>query len=236
MTITYRTAGPWGAGKGGNLTPAEVDVNFHALQQSIATAVDDLVPAEIESITLVGSQLTFVLADGRSLGPYTVPAARFNWRGVFVGATAYVANDIISAGDGIYLVLQNHTSVAPFDPLRTVSGQPAYALMFKEPRSNVYSITATEFTPSVDQLWGYFRFADFCDITIPNNSDQPFPIGAELHFRGTAVDPLYFLPAVGVSLFAPAGQLLRTDRVGATVTAKKFSENGWDLFGLLAPA
>lgn len=34
MTITYRTAGAWGAGKGSNLTAAEADQNFYGLSVS----------------------------------------------------------------------------------------------------------------------------------------------------------------------------------------------------------
>ena len=37
MTITYRTPGAWGPGKGANLTAAEVDGNFHGLSKDVRT-------------------------------------------------------------------------------------------------------------------------------------------------------------------------------------------------------
>jgi len=76
MTITYRTAGPWGAGKGANLTPAEVDANFHDLKQAIDTlATNPATPVQIANITVSGSQMTVVMSDGSTFGPFTLPRA-----------------------------------------------------------------------------------------------------------------------------------------------------------------
>jgi hypothetical protein len=133
MTITYRTSGAWGPGKGGNLTAAEVDTNFYTLVQDIAQVADDLVPAEIENITLVGSQLTFVLSDARTFGPFTVPSPAFRWVGDWEPDELYLANDVLSTPLGVYLVVQNHTSAAIFDPAREIGGNPVYALMFASP-------------------------------------------------------------------------------------------------------
>jgi hypothetical protein len=234
MTITYRTAGAWGLGKGGNLTPGEVDGNFYELSQRIDSVGDGLVPAEIDAITLVGNQLTFVLTDAREFGPYTIPRAAFRFVGSWAASTSYLGNDVIETGEGIFLVLQNHTSATTFDPAREISGQPVYQLMFREPRSQVYAVATSTFEPTLAQVWGYFRCSVACDITIPANTDVPFAIGAELHFRQvTAGEPLSFLAGSGVTLLVPEGKLAETDTGGAVVTCKKVATNTWDVFGVL---
>jgi len=68
MTIVYRTTGTWGAGKGSNLTPAEVDGNFYDLHTRLAaleTGGAD-VPATIDNITIIGSLFTVEMSDGSS--------------------------------------------------------------------------------------------------------------------------------------------------------------------------
>lgn len=78
MTLTYRTAGAWGAGKGANLTPAEVDGNFWQLVADIAAAAAAAgTPNGIANVTVNGSQMTVVLDDATVLGPFTIPRAPF---------------------------------------------------------------------------------------------------------------------------------------------------------------
>lgn len=78
MTITYRTTGAWGAGKGANLTPAEVDGNFHDLATRVGSLETDAPqPVNIADITVVGTQMTIVLEDATSFGPFTLPQANF---------------------------------------------------------------------------------------------------------------------------------------------------------------
>jgi hypothetical protein len=76
MTLRYRTTGAWGTGLGVNLTAAQVDENFHTLDQAI-----DAVPAGeagvgISNITVVGTSITFHLTDATTLGPFTIPTPR----------------------------------------------------------------------------------------------------------------------------------------------------------------
>jgi hypothetical protein len=234
MSIIYRTTGAWGPGKGGNLTAAEVDGNFYTLVQDIAQVADDLVPAEIANITLVGSQLTFVLSDGRTLGPYTVPTAAFRWAGVWAPNTAYLANDFLETGQGVFLVTQNHTSAATFDPARVIGGDPVYVLVFREPRSEVFTVTASTFQPVAAQVWGYIRCTAACAITLPANATEALPVGVEFHFRQAGSGALTIAGAAGVTVDVPSGLLAATDRQGATVTVKKVATNTWDVFGLLA--
>lgn len=78
MPVTYRTAGAWGAGKGSNLTPAEVDGNFYQLAQDILAAIAGMeTPNGIADITVSGSQMTITLDDATVLGPFTIPRIPF---------------------------------------------------------------------------------------------------------------------------------------------------------------
>lgn len=79
MTITYRTSGPWGAGKGSNLTAGEIDGNFYDLDQRVADLESNPpTPDEISNITVSGSQMTVWLVSGAHFGPFTLPQAA--WR------------------------------------------------------------------------------------------------------------------------------------------------------------
>lgn len=78
MPVIYRTAGAWGAGKGSNLTPAEVDGNFYQLAQDILAAIAGMeTPNGIADITVSGSQMTITLDDATVLGPFTIPRIPF---------------------------------------------------------------------------------------------------------------------------------------------------------------
>lgn len=78
MTITYRTAGAWGAGKGSNLTAAEFDGNNWDFAQRItALETSPTEPNQISNITVVGTQMTIYLEGGASFGPFTLPQANF---------------------------------------------------------------------------------------------------------------------------------------------------------------
>lgn len=78
MTITYRTAGAWGAGKASNLTPVEVDENFYDHEQRIADMeANPPEPNNISNIEVVGTQMTIHIEGGTSFGPFTLPQANF---------------------------------------------------------------------------------------------------------------------------------------------------------------
>lgn len=67
MTLTYRNAGAWGAGKGARLTSAEIDDNFYTLVQMIdaltgggfVTGADN----PVVDVTVSGATLTIYFAD-----------------------------------------------------------------------------------------------------------------------------------------------------------------------------
>jgi hypothetical protein len=167
-------------------------------------------------------------------GPFTVPRATFRYRGDFAATTAYFANDFISVpGDGLYMVLVNHTSEATFDAAREISSEAVYLLLYQDPRSLVVSVPGSTFDPLLSHVWAYCRCADVCEVFIPTNADVPFPVGSEIHFR-QLIGAVNFTPEVGVTLNVPTGFLAETAQVGAVATIKKVGTNEWDLFGFLA--
>lgn len=133
MTITYRTAGPWGAGLGADLSANQVDNNFYGL----ATAVADLqaagIGAGIDSFVVVGNQFFVHLDNHQVLGPYTLPQANWDFQGPWAPNTFYGANSVVTNNGAVYLVLQPITSAATFNPSATSSGNPIYGLLLAEP-------------------------------------------------------------------------------------------------------
>lgn len=239
MPVIYRTAGAWGAGKGGNLTPVEVDGNFWDVDQRIETVLAGLVPVEIVSVGLSGSQLTFTLSDSTVLGPVTVPLPRLAWRSDWAATTAYARNDMVRvAGEGLFIVAEDHTSPGAWDEAHLVGGDPAYILAFAEPRATVTTVATTTHTLAAASVYAYHRFthASGCTITVPANATVALPVGTEFHLRQSAAGGLTISAAVGVTINIPTALEASTDREGAVVTVKKIGADEWDLFGLLAVA
>ena len=128
--ITYRLAGPWGAGKGANLLPSEVDSNFWNIAQAIVDLESNPAqPVGIETITMSGSSMTIHLTDGSTMGPFLIPVLSFNWRGEWQPLTSYGELDVFSKSDtGIFLTLLAHTSGIEFDPALEIGDPAAPAL------------------------------------------------------------------------------------------------------------
>ena len=114
MSLIYRTTGAWGAGKGSDLAPSEVDSNFYQLVQSVAAKAVQGVG--IDHFMVTGNELTVVLTDGTNVGPYILPVATLTFSGDWTPSTAYFANQIFTYGGSTYIVLMNHTSASTFDP------------------------------------------------------------------------------------------------------------------------
>ncbi len=131
MTITYRTAGAWGPGKGANLTAGEVDGNFHGLATRLATVeTNPAQPARIETITSSGSALTITLDNGEVFGPLPVPAAALRFMGSWAPGTPYLKNDVVRYGNDVHYIAADHTSGPAFSTTQTIGGVAVYQLMF----------------------------------------------------------------------------------------------------------
>lgn len=243
MAPTYRTAGVWGAGKGADLTPAEVDTNFYGHDQRIDNLENNpVMPVEISNINVVGSQLTIALDDGTVYGPYTLPRARMAWRGDWAPSTAYFGNDIFRvAGTGVYMVNEAHTSGSVFDPdeLDGSADDALYTLIFSliPSVSEPETTSAGTYTPVLTDANAYLRFTDAGGTTfdVPDNATVAFPIGTEIHVRQATAGVISFVEgSTAVTINGVAGYANETAGQGAVVTLKKIATDAWDLFGLLA--
>lgn len=146
MTITYRTSGTWGAGKGSNLTATEIDTNFYGLDQRITSIESNPIePKQIANIIVSANQMSIYLNDATQYGPFTLPTATFNPRGTWASNTAYVIGDTFfvdltvtndKTKTGTYLVLQDHQSDNTFNPAKTISNSLVYCQISLSPYFN----------------------------------------------------------------------------------------------------
>jgi len=120
--------------KGSNLTPTEIDGNFSQLLARIV-AIETVPPeaVSIDSFTVVGNQLTVIMTDATTRGPFTLPTATWTPAGEWTPATVYLAYNTISNGGNLYLVLLNHTSEATFDPSEDQGSGFLYARILSPP-------------------------------------------------------------------------------------------------------
>ena len=132
MAIVYVTNGAWGTGAGAPLAAAEVDGNFYDVDQRIVGLTADLADGKrIDSVTYTSSSMTFHFTDGTTQ-VIQLPIATLAYAGAWTNSTPYQRNQMISANNGFYQVLQDHTTPAlpaPFDPNAIDgSGNPLYQL------------------------------------------------------------------------------------------------------------
>lgn len=116
--LVFRTddATRWGTGVGRNLTPTEVDLNFWILLELYYSLADNPVqPNQIVDITSTDNELTVVMSDSTTFGPFPMPLATWTWRGNWAPNTAFEKFDLFNEANGLYLVLQDHTSNSTFD-------------------------------------------------------------------------------------------------------------------------
>lgn len=243
MTITYRGAGAWGAGKGSNLTAAEVDGNFYDLNQRLNT-LEAALPAanDIASFDLAGNQLSITLEDDTVFGPKTLTASQFTFRGNWAAAVAYAYLDVVRATGGTYVVNIPHTSSATFDPDElSVDNLRHYNIMSldAQPEYIVYNVATTDeltvYSPTVNQVGGYFRFSVNSpaegEFKIPANVTVPFPVGTEFTIVQRGTQPILIWADGGDDIYSTTSSNFSTDGIGTVVVAKKISATEWELHG-----
>lgn len=119
VALIFRTTDntKWGAGKGSDLVPSEADNNFWALLVAVTLLQEHPPEAiSIDHFTVTGDHFTVTLTDSSIQGPFLLPTANWNWRGVWAPTTAYAVFDTFSINGGVYLVLFAHVSASTFDP------------------------------------------------------------------------------------------------------------------------
>jgi hypothetical protein len=78
MSLIYRNAGAWGAGKGAPLTSTEADNNIYQLSQDVTAAANAAAAGVISVIDLIqsGTSLYFKLSDNSLIGPVDLSSLR----------------------------------------------------------------------------------------------------------------------------------------------------------------
>jgi hypothetical protein len=118
MMTTFRTTdnARWGAGKGGDLDPVEVDMNFwDILARLTAVEADPPDAVGIDHLTVTDNTFTVFLTSGATQGPFTLPSAKFTVV-AWTPLTLFAPNTFVTEAGNTYLVLLSHTSAASFDP------------------------------------------------------------------------------------------------------------------------
>jgi hypothetical protein len=201
MTIVFRTVGAWGSGKGADLTPAEVDLNFWDHEGRIV-ALEGATPTPngIASVEQTGSQLVFVLEDATTLDPVYMPVATMRPRGTWANATLYTTLDLVRSplNGSLYICLVGHTSATspdPFDPALEVGGEDAWGLLLDADDlgggggggipSDIEWVSTSSYTPVIGDI-GKLKILDGTfgtqTISVPSDSVTDFPIGTTLYF------------------------------------------------------
>lgn len=136
-TLIYRTSdvAKWGAGKGSNLTPDEVDENFWAVAEAVqALETNPALPSEIESITVNASnQMLITLSNLTVFGPYQLPTAKFLWTGAWQPDFDYKTSNLFVADEALYIVNVDFTSGESLDPNQSVGGQYVISMVMPFP-------------------------------------------------------------------------------------------------------
>jgi hypothetical protein len=238
MNIVFRTLGPWGAGKGANLQPAEVDTNFWEIAQAIVhLTASPALPVGIASIVVSGTQMTIHLTDGTVLGPYTLPVLTFRWRDEWHPSTSYAALDVVKVTNtGIYMVQISHTTGAAFDPNLLIGGNPAYLMLFGSADASLSALPDVRLTAlanldilhwvAADSKWENVALGSISGLgasQIPANltTGTALALGHTLsdifdYIVASARGTLFYRGATGWLALAPgtAGQVLSTGGAG----------------------
>jgi hypothetical protein len=131
MTIVYVTTGAWGTGSGTPNSAAQVDGNFHDVDQRIVALNADLAEGKrIDNITYDANSMTVHFTDGSSQ-TIPLPIAVITYVGQWTNSTPYFRGQMVSVpGFGMYQVLVDHMTPAlpaAFDPNATDGTNPLYS-------------------------------------------------------------------------------------------------------------
>lgn len=215
----------WGSGEERPLTSLEVDENFYSVDQRLeALEANPPLPEGIESIDVVGNQMTFLMTDGTVFGPYTLPTAAFNFTGEWQPLTNYEPYDLFTAENGLYMVLTAFESATEFNT--------GAELQFLLPFAVVYSIgffapqKPGEFLPAATAA--LFSFVGDRDWYLPENAP-----GSVARLRTGSENPLTFVikyneDDIG-AIFFSAGSTT------GTVTCVETQFNAGDVLRVIVP-
>jgi hypothetical protein len=119
MTIVYVTTGAWGTGTGAPNSAAQVDGNFHDVDQRIIALDVDLAEGKrIDTVTYSSNSMTFHFTDGSSQ-IIPLPVMTMQYVGPWMNSTPYIPGHLFTADNGFYQVLESHTTPAPPAPFNS---------------------------------------------------------------------------------------------------------------------
>ncbi len=230
--VTYVTDGDWGTGVHAPLSAAQIDGNFYEVKQAIQDLIDNPVPGrELSNIAVVSRTVTFYYSDDTEQS-FTMPYATFRYRGVFADGAVYSEMDIVSVtGEGLFLVLQAHTAVTPFDDGLTTEDGAVYQFILPSTTLKSTEIVDAVFTPTADYngTFNLCTYAGGCEVTLPDDLD----VDTEITFKQMGIGPVSFVATDDIN------GLLGFDNVsgglGSVVTVKYCIDGFWHLWGRLAP-
>lgn len=210
MTISYRTAGAWGAGTGTNLTAAQVDENFYTIHLRVLDLEDNPPEAiSIDHFEITGSLLTIVMTDASTHGPFVLPMGQWRWTGEWEAEATYFLGDLFTESGNLYFVRVQHVAAEEFDPdLFTVDGQ-VYVLVL--PRV-VFKFTLNFYNKDVigegEEI--IHQFVADRDFTIPlnfNNSQAYLRVASSatvlalpIFLNGAMIGSIVFVPGLETDL------------------------------------
>lgn len=223
MTV-FRTAGAWGAGKGSDLTAAEVDTNFYELlTRAAALEANPAQPVSIHSVNLSGTEFTVTLTDSSVQGPFTIPVNVFNWVGEWTPSTAYDALDTFYVeDDGVYYVVNGHVSGTEFDAYLSGSESEIYYIKLV---SDTTLYDMSYYLPGVvgeglGDDTPLMQFVSTRNIYLPAHTEA-LPVGQaylrvantlsltlEIQKNGVAVGEINFAAGVQTGVFTVAASVL----------------------------
>lgn len=244
MALTYRTTdlARWGVGKGADLTPTEVDLNFWELLQDVNEAIAASAGKTIDYISQTGTQLYIHMTDHSIQGPFELPSATWSFRGEWQPSTLYAVNDVVSNSGGVYAVLYDHVSDTSFDPNALDGGHQLYQLILTAAglTQAVITVATATWTPSLTQGNSYVLATNDGGLVVqlPSDATLNFPIGTTFYVsQETATGTVSYEALSGLgTIRAPSTYLPVSNLQGAVTTAFKAAANTWHIFGLLALA
>jgi hypothetical protein len=236
MALTYRDE------KGSPLSAEEVDENFRTLVTLINSSVGDT-GVGVANITQSGSTITIHLTDGSTQGPFDLPTAAFNDTGDWAAETAYSFLDLFEVPNvGLYLVLEDFTSGAEFEPnLMNTDGDPYYRLVLRT-SNGPQSITEVpdpgdfSLNPTVSRN-RYVRIAQDTPvlITVLDEAalalaeEEPFVVGDTVTFRQVSDGQITLAGTTDVTINTP--ESLTSRKAGSTITLLYVGSDVYDLAG-----
>jgi len=244
----YRTTGPWGAGKGSNLSPTEVDENFHDHEERILSLeTTPPVGVGIVSFTVTGRRFSVNLSDSSVQGPFLLPTAAFRWSDEWEAGTTYEELDIFTRNtgdvetDGLYLVFGTYAAPAattedpdPFDPdVSDTEGPLLQKVLGVAPTHRPVRRPTSDFTLGTTHVGAYTRIENTgttTDITVLAWGEGEPAEGSEFRFYNAGDMDAAFASDTSVTINYLPGRT-GTFGPGASVLLTYVGANEYDASG-----